>query len=75
MYKDRDFHAEPGEVMQPQQGLHRVGNAGVTTFCRKGVYSTLHRYNPNFEHLEIHVADVAMVDVLGMCIYASPLEF
>lgn len=40
----------------------------------KGVYSTLHRYNPNFEHLEIHVADVAMVDVPGMCLYASPFE-
>jgi len=24
--------------------------------------------------LGIHVADVAMVDVLGMCLYASPLE-
>ena len=33
-----------------------------------------HRYTPNFEHLESSVADVAMVDVLGMCLYASPLE-
>ena len=34
----------------------------------KGVYSTLHRYNPNFEHLESSVADVAMVDVPGVFI-------
>ena len=30
---------------------HEVGMR-VTTLCRKGVYSTLHRYTPNFEHLE-----------------------
>ena len=33
-----------------------------------------HRYNPNFEHLESSVADDAMVDVPGMCLYASPLD-
>ena len=32
-----------------------------------------HLYVPNFEHL-VPVVDDATVDVLGMCLYASPLR-
>lgn len=55
--------------------LFRLLQAGLRKSDIKGVYLTLHRYSPNFEHLETIVADVATVDDPRMCLYASPLAF
>ena len=51
--QQKTVHAEPCEAMPLQQGGHWVGTAGVTTFCRKGVYYDAHRWVPNFEHSEL----------------------
>ena len=56
--------------MSRKVNLYEVGKESLHYV--KGVYSTLHRYNPNFEHLESSVADVAMVDDPG-CVYMHPL--
>lgn len=44
--------------------LQKIG--GESLHNVEGVYSTLHHYNPNFEHLESSVVDAAMVDVPGV---------
>ena len=59
--------------MLPQQGGHRVGLAGVTTFCRKA-FTRRSSLRSELRTLGTPVVDDATVDVLGMCLYASPLD-
>ena len=42
-----------------------------TTLCRKGVYLDASSLHSKLRTLGNHVADGAMVDDLGMCLYAS----
>lgn len=48
-------------------GFHGVGRRKSLHYVKRRLLNA-HRYTPNFEHLEIPVADVAIVDVLGMCL-------
>ena len=48
-------------------GFHGVGRRKSLHYVKRRLLNA-RRYTPNFEHLEIPVADVAIVDVLGMCL-------
>ena len=48
-----------------------MGLAGVTTFCRKA-FTQRSSLRSELRTLGIPVDDDAMVDVLGMCLYAFP---
>ena len=51
-----------------------MDKAGVTTFVERRLLNAS-SLQSKLRTLGIHVADVAMVDVLGMCLYASPWRY
>ena len=65
-------HAEPREAMPPKQGGHWVGIWESLHFVERRLLSAS-SLRSELRTLGIPVGDDAMVDVLGMCLYASPL--
>ena len=72
--QQKTVHAEPCEAMPLQQGGHWVGENRSHDILKKGVFKRL--VFDTWKSCKLPndiVKDEATVDVLGMCIYASPL--
>ena len=72
-HQTKDVHAEPREAMPSVKAGIGWEKLGSLHFVERRLLNAS-SLQSKLRTLGIHVADVAMVDVLGMCLCASPLE-